>query len=580
MRRITAAVAASAAAALVFSACAPPEAGTDGDNGSEGGGSTVSQSISLTRGAVEFAGYNGRIPSTYNTYNSVILDQVLIGFSYFGPEGEIEMNTDLGSYELVSDDPMVIEYTINDNAVWSDGTPITVADSVLAWGTQNPNLELDGEPLFNSVSVGLGDEVPAGPQGDVDGKSFTVEYADPNPDWRLQTWLSEPAHIVAEQAGMSTTELAEAILAGDSDAIADAAEFWNTGWNSATGTLPDAELIPASGPYTITSWAAGESVTLTANESYYGSDFGPQNDELIVRFVADDAMPQALDNGDVNVIGPQPTVDTLAQLSAMDGVTTYQRDTLTWEHLDFNFIDGGLFADDLELREAFALCVPRQQIIDTLIAPINPDAQVMNAREVFPFQDDYAEVTDFSYDGRYDEVDIDASAALLDASGADNLDVRIGYQAPNPRRSEQVELIKASCDQAGFNIIDGGSEEFFAEGGVMDRGDYEVALFAWAGSGQITSGENIYATGKPQNFGKYSNETVDEAWSKLIVSLDEDVQLEQTKIIEKELWDSLHGIPLFAHPGVDAAASDIENVIPTATQGGISWNAYAWHRAE
>ncbi len=36
--------------------------------------------------------------------------------------------------------------------------------------------------------------------------------------------------------------------------------------------------------------------------------------------------------------------------------------------------------------------------------------------------------------------------------------------------------------------------KFFAPGGTQERGDYDVALFAWAGSGQITSGQNIYAT--------------------------------------------------------------------------------------
>lgn len=141
-------------------------------------------------------------------------------------------------------------------------------------------------------------------------------------------------------------------------------------------------------------------------------------------------------------------------------------------------------------------------------------------------------------------------------------------------------MIKSSCDQAGFNIVDAGNEDFFQPGGTQERGDYEVALFAWAGSGQITSGQNIYATGKPQNYGQYSNPEVDAAYTTLVSSLDPAVHLEQTKVIEKLLWDTLYGIPIFAHPGVDASASDIEGVERTTTQSGISWNAYNWHRAE
>ena len=49
---------------------------------------------------------------------------------------------------------------------------------------------------------------------------------------------------------------------------------------------------------------------------------------------------------------------TLGQLEAMgDAVNVETYDTLTWEHLDFNFRDKSAFADangGLKLREAFA----------------------------------------------------------------------------------------------------------------------------------------------------------------------------------------------------------------------------------
>ena len=575
-RRILVAGAAIGATALALSACAPP---ADEGNGNDGGDSTATIAVSV--GPNDFISYNGFTPETYSTYNSAIADQLKTGFTYFAPDGTIEDNTDLGSYELVSEDPLTVEYTISEDAVWSDGTPITVADAVLAWGVQNANIAGADGPLFNSVSADMGDEVPAGPQGELDGKEFTVEFAVKNPDWQIQTWMLDPAHVVAEQAGMETEELAQAILDGDSAALEPAAEFWNTGWFTNPGELPDEALIPSSGPYKLSSWDAGQSVTLVANEEYYGEKLAPQNSELIFRFVGQDAMVQALDNGDLDVIAPQPTVDTLAQLEELgDAVNILAGPSLTWEHLDFNFIDGALFADNLELRQAFAMCVPRQQIVDNLIKPIDPNAVVLNAREVFPFQDTYEEVLEASYNGEYDEPNIEEAARIVAEQGAQGAEVRIGYSAPNPRRADQVALIKSSCDQAGFNIVDAGNEDFFAPGGTQERGDYEVALFAWAGSGQIASGENIYATGKPQNYGGYSNPEVDAAWATLKNSLDPEVHLEQTKVIEQLLWSDLFGIPVFAHPGVDAASASIDGVERTTTQSGISWNAYAWSSAE
>ena len=116
-------------------------------------------------------------------------------------------------------------------------------------------------------------------------------------------------------------------------------------------------------------------------------------------------------------------------------------------------------------------------------------------------------------------------------------------------------------------------------GGTLERGDYEVALFAWAGSGQIVSGQNIYSSTGAQNYGGFSNAEVDAAWETLATTLDEDEQFTQIQTIEKLLWDNLYGIPVFAHPGVSAFDSTLSNVRRTATQNTVAWNAEQWVRA-
>ncbi len=132
---------------------------------------------------------------------------------------------------------------------------------MLAWAIQNPNLKDGDKALFDSVSQDLGDTVPKGPEGEPDSKKFTVTFKAPDPDWEIQTWMVSPAHVVAKQGGMSTEEMVEAVRNGDGKALKKAAEFWNTGWNTDPGKLPDEALIPSSGPYKLDSWQAGESVT-------------------------------------------------------------------------------------------------------------------------------------------------------------------------------------------------------------------------------------------------------------------------------------------------------------------------------
>ncbi|MFI6427949.1 ABC transporter family substrate-binding protein [Promicromonospora sp. NPDC050880] len=601
IRRLSAAVAVAASGALLFSACTSPagsddpaegestatSAAADGPCKADLGDVTTADGEIKVSNEDEFLGYNSNTPETYSVYNSAVTDRLFSNFWYFGDDGSICTDETYGTYEAVSEDPLQVEYTLNDEAAWSDGTPVTYADYVLDWAaqaiTEDGKVTKDGSetPLFNHISgLTLGDYVPEGPQADSpDAKTFTYDYETVYADWKIQISSPFPAHVVAEQAGVSTEELVTAIQDLDMDVLKKAAEFWNKGWLSEPGQVPDPALTPVTGPYNFKAdgWEAGQYITLEANDKYWGTPAATK--ELTFRVVGADAQIQALANGDLDAINPNgPTVDTVQQLEQLgDAVTVESTPTLTWEHLDFNF-GSGIFADSLEAREAFALCVPRQKIVDDLIKPIDPEAVVMNAREVFPFQDNYEDVVSQSYDGRYDEVDLDAAKEKFEAAGLEEgAKVRIGYAAPNPRRAAEVEAIKSSCDQVGFEVEDTAAEDFFDKD--LPNGDYEVALFAWAGSGQIASGENIYSSTGQQNYGKYSDETVDEAWKTLAGTTDEAVHAEQTVIIEKQLWDTLFGIPLFAHPGVIASSSSLENVRPTAAQSGVVWNAEQWSRA-
>src|SRR6478672_4023206 len=63
--------------------------------------------------------------------------RVLIGFNYHGPEGQVVGDRDFGTVAVVGRAPLVLDYQISDNAVYSDGKPITCDDMVLAWAAQS-----------------------------------------------------------------------------------------------------------------------------------------------------------------------------------------------------------------------------------------------------------------------------------------------------------------------------------------------------------------------------------------------------------------------------------------------------------
>ena len=613
--KLSAAAALAAGSALILSACAPgggnagessngSGAGQGGDSGAgnviegdkgqkltaEASGpemadlgdvKTQDGSIAYSVGADDFLSYNGLQSNTYTTYNSAVADRMFSSFWYFGTDGSIIPNEDFGTYEKTSDDPLTVKYTISDDAKWSDGTPVTAGDFIVHWAANNDTVKAEGSetPLFDSISFEQGKYIPEAPEGEADGKEFTVTYPEPYADWEILISTALPAHIVAKEAGMSFEELVTAAKEKDVEALTPAAEFWNDGWDFSPGELPDASLVPSMGPYKFKDggWQAGQSITLEANPEYWGTP--PATKELVLRFADPKTHVQALQNGDLDVIEPQATVDTLQQLEGLgEDVNVQTGDQLTWEHVDYNRGEGSVFADSPELREAFALCLPRQQIVDNLIKPIYADAQVMNLREVFPFQDKYQEVVDEAYPKEMDQPNIEKAKELVEKSGVSTPTVRLGYQAGNQRRTETVALIKSSCDQAGFDVQDANSQVFFKE--VMPAGDYDAALFAWAGSGQKASGANIYQSDGAQNQQSYNNPEVDAAWDKLATSLDEDEQLEQVKTIEKLLWEDFQAIPLYAHPGLVGHKADVANVRDTAAQSGALWNVEQWVRVQ
>ncbi|MCV7687239.1 ABC transporter family substrate-binding protein, partial [Micrococcus luteus] len=612
--KLSAAAALAAGSALILSACAPGggnagDSSSNGSGASQGGDSgagnviegdkgqkltaeasgpeladlgdveTQDGSIAYSVGADDFLSYNGLQSNTYTTYNSAVVDRMFSSFWYFGTDGSIIPNKDFGTYEKTSDDPLTVKYTISDDAKWSDGTPVTAGDFIFHWAANNDTVKAEGSetPLFDSISFEQGKYIPEAPEGEADGKEFTVTYPEPYADWEILISTALPAHIVAKEAGMSFEELVTAAKEKDVEALTPAAEFWNDGWDFSPGELPDASLVPSMGPYKFKDggWQAGQSITLEANPEYWGTP--PATKELVLRFADPKTHVQALQNGDLDVIEPQATVDTLQQLEGLgDDVNVQTGDQLTWEHVDYNRGEGSVFADSPELREAFALCLPRQQIVDNLIKPIYADAQVMNLREVFPFQDKYQEVVDEAYPKEMDEPNIEKAKELVEKSGVSKPTVRLGYQAGNQRRTETVALIKSSCDQAGFDVQDANSPVFFKE--VMPAGDYDAALYAWAGSGQKASGANIYQSDGAQNQQSYNNPEVDAAWDKLATSLDENEQLEQVKTIEKLLWEDFQAIPLYAHPGLVGHKADVANVRDTAAQSGALWNVEQWVR--
>ncbi|KQR99967.1 hypothetical protein ASG12_04230 [Williamsia sp. Leaf354] len=552
---------------MVATACTSSDDDT-GDSGGASSSAAGNQNQISYAYEQEFSAYNNDNAAANAVANAVVTNQTFGFFSHVDPKGNVARDTDYGTFEKVSDNPLTVKYTINDKAVWSDGVPVTASDWYLFWLSHKGQYS-----EFQPVSTtGISDINK--PTDDPNGKTFTVTYSKPFGDWQTALGTQNqpllPAHVIEKATG---TNVAEAVKNDDKAAIAKIADYWNNKWvGFAPGQLPAADQIPSSGPYKLGEWKAGQSITVVPNDKWWGAK--PKNGGITVKFIPQEQQVQALQNGDADVIEPQPNVDLVSSLKALgDAAKINTGPGFSYDHLDFNF--RGKFANPL-LRSAIAKCLPRQEIVNKLIKPVEPNADLMQTRIIYPVQDGYSTVADADGGKAYDSVDIAGAKADIAKSGVTDLTVNAIYLGnPNQRRQQTQQLIADSCGQAGFkyNVKALTPKEW---GVATTSGAYDVAQFAWSGSGLVSENPPLFTSTSDQNYGKYNNPEVDKLLATLAQTSDKSQQLDLTKQIETILWKDLATIPVFAWPLLNAYSPRVSGVVLNTTQTQATFDAASW----
>lgn len=566
-RRLISAVVGIAVASMVATACTSSDDDT-GDSGGASSSAAGNQNQISYAYEQEFSAYNNDNAAANAVANAVVTNQTFGFFSHVDPKGNVARDTDYGTFEKVSDNPLTVKYTINDKAVWSDGVPVTASDWYLFWLSHKGQYS-----EFQPVSTtGISDINK--PTDDPNGKTFTVTYSKPFGDWQTALGTQNqpllPAHVIEKATG---TNVAEAVKNDDKAAIAKIADYWNNKWvGFAPGQLPSADQIPSSGPYKLGEWKAGQSITVVPNDKWWGTK--PKNGGITIKFIPQEQQVQALQNGDADVIEPQPNVDLISSLKGLgDAAKINTGPGFSYDHLDFNF--RGKFANPL-LRSAIAKCLPRQEIVNKLIKPVEPSADLMQTRIIYPVQDGYSSVADADGGKAYDSVDIAGAKADIAKSGVTDLTVNAIYLGnPNQRRQQTQQLIADSCGQAGFkyNVKALTPKEW---GVATTSGAYDVAQFAWSGSGLVSENPPLFTSTSDQNYGKYNNPEVDKLLATLAQTSDKSQQLDLTKQIETILWKDLATIPVFAWPLLNAYSPRVSGVVLNTTQTQATFDAASW----
>ncbi len=596
MRRITAAVAATAFG-LAAAACAPPAA--EEEQGPQG---DTSVNIGWNQ---PFYSYNDDSSNGNATANAIVLYLMQAGFNYYNADLELTPDESFGTYEKLSDDPLQVKYTVNEDVTWSDGTPVDAADMLLSWAALSSALNtVEGDAVerdpetgnpkptdgvyFDSGSPGM-QLVTQTPEIGDDGRSVTLTYDKPFADWEVAFGIGVPAHATAMKAlNISDPQEAKdafitAVQEKDNAALGKIANFWNTGFNYTS--MPDDELLRlSSGAYEMTEFEENQFMTLEANPDYTG-DLKAQIEKVTIRWNEDPlASVQALQNGELDLIAPQSSPDVLQALEGIEGVTVETGVEGTYEHVDLTYDNGGPFdpksyGGDEEkakaVRLAFLKTIPRQEILDKLIVPLQEDAELRDSFNLTPGSPGYDEMVSQNGSSEFAEVDIEGAKKLLaDAGVKTPVDVRFLYAAGNVRREESFELIRQSAKQAGFNVVDKGNADW---GSLLGSGTYDATEFGWQStSTAVTESDANHSSDGVNNFGGFKNDQVDALYDELQTETDPQRQLEIQIEVEKILWADGFGVTIYQFPGIVAYNENISNVQPLSISPGIFYGFWEW----
>lgn len=457
-----------------------------------------------------------------------------------GPQGQMIPNTDLVTTQELPGPERRVNYSLSQDAVFSDGTPVTCSDYLLAFtaGT-HPALFGSSMPLFDDTA-----ELTCTPGS----KDFTVVFKEGRgARWRglFEAGTVLPAHAVAKQLGLSIEELDEALTSEDVDRLRPIANLWRDSFNLDNF---DPELQTSFGPYTIANVGEDGEVVLKANEFYYGD--APTEPEIVVWPGSADAASLA-ESGELAVGELRDQTpdwfDPNAENNRLDVSTVAGELTEVLQ-----FPDVGTWADE-EHRRALSRCVDPRAVAEATGAVVGQPLPVAPLH-VLQNDDTLAKRVAEAVQQRLD-VDIEAARAL------EGTEVRIAAAYPSEHYAAMVDAMRVSCEPAGITIVD-------ATGDGKTLADLpRTEIGQW--------GEEVATEGTIDAF-LYPADPM----TSFPAALNKADNLSTLRSQELFLWDRLPTIPLIAQPVTFAIDREVSNVVAYTGLAGIGWNINRWQRGD
>lgn len=477
--------------------------------------------------------------------------------------------------ETITTIQMKVTFRLLPNVRWSDGEPLTAADSVFGFQI----LQSDDTRAPDKYVVRRTERYEA--VDDLTAR-WTAVAGFLDPTYFLNFFEPLPAHAYGH---MTAADLA----------VADLSNRAPLGW----------------GAFRIAEWSAGQHIRLVPNEHYFRAAEGlPQLDEVVFVFAEaeDEALRRVLDGEcDAAVRNEwgawEPNGAAILDVMAAGQLGTHLLPGPLLEHLDFGIAPdesyfrpagSGLF-DSVDVRRALAYCLDRQALADAVqwgqgivaqsYTPPNHPLSVAGDIRTYPFD---------PQQGR----DILAEAGWVDTNGdglrdqaGRSLVVRYAVNYPDDvvgaMRQQVAEFVQTGLREAcgiGVEIEPLSVSEMYSEWpvSVVFGREFDLAQYAWLLPGAPRC--DLYTTAEiPRegyvfgaNAGGYSRADFDAACATALEGRARSAVAEAHQTAQRIFADDLPSLPLFFRLRLGVARPELDGFVLDPTQPSPLWNIEAF----
>lgn len=330
---------------LLVTACAPATGRTSGDQAGPAGQPAVQKTLTFgIQAEPDWLVQYGRVgtatpgPFRYYLWHGNLTEYDAQNNPTPSAAVKVPSLTD-GDWKANPDRTMQVTWKIRPDVYWHDGTPLTSDDYVFGFEViMNPQLTVEGLAQIKSGIAGV---------TKIDDKTFAINWKEYSMFGNVNNrdWIPAiPAH-----------KLEQLYRTMDPIAFEDAS-FWR-------------EDLIGIGPYKLVRWEKGQFTESIANDQFFMGR--PKIDRVIVKWVADNNVLVArILAGDIDIAPAESMIkpEQLAQIRQQWGPNKGQTFTnLTMiRTLWMNFREEGSWVKDVRFRQAMAMSINRQELVDVL----------------------------------------------------------------------------------------------------------------------------------------------------------------------------------------------------------------------